>query len=226
MRACTKIFVLEGEMTVLFLQASLAESSTKERTHREERTLRPMERSQHRYPRWCGGEGESHTPESLQVALQLGQGSKAYTHRWLACLNPSWMCACTHTHAHTHTHTHTHAHSPDMHVPVCLFPPPVLPQSALKHAPLPRLPGQLEAKVPDRGWGGSSKVEQCCQLMLTGGVLPQSGTLMGAATRWTCFLSHFVFLGLLCSSISRENSLAKGGGFRNPSGDLLLENFG
>ena len=50
--------------------------------------------------------------------------------------------------------------------------------------------------------------------MLTGGVLPQSGTLMVAATRWPCFLSHVVFLGLLWSSTSRENSLARGGGFR------------
>ena len=88
-------------MTVLFLLASLAESSSKERTHREERTLRPMDRSQHRYPRQCGGDGESHTPESLQVALQPGQGSKEYTHRWIMCLDPSWMCACTHTHRQT-----------------------------------------------------------------------------------------------------------------------------
>ena len=32
----------------------------------------------------------SHTPESLQVALPPGQGSKEYTHRWIACLGPSW----------------------------------------------------------------------------------------------------------------------------------------
>ena len=85
-------------MTVLFLLASLAESSTKETTHQKERTLRPMDRSHNRYPRRCGGDGESHTPESLQVALQPGQGSKEYTHRWIMCLDPSWMCACTHTH--------------------------------------------------------------------------------------------------------------------------------
>ena len=81
-------------MTVLFLWASLAKSSTKERTHREESMLRPVECSQHRYPRRCGADGESHTPESLQVALQPGQGSKEYTHRWIMCLDPSWMCAC------------------------------------------------------------------------------------------------------------------------------------
>ena len=149
-----------------------------------------------------------------------------------------WLCsqgrALRHTHTdgscawihhgcvHAHAHTHTHAHSIHMHVPVCLFPPPVLPQSALKHAPLPRIPGQPEAKVQDRGWGGSSKGEQCSLPTLTGGVLPLSGTLMGAATRWICFLSHLVFLGLLCSSISRENSLARGGGFGTPSGGLAF----
>lgn len=88
-------------MTVLFLRASLAEASTRERTHREERTLRPVERSRHRYPRRCGGEGESHTPESLQVALPPGQGSKEYTHRWIACLGPSWTRACARAHTHT-----------------------------------------------------------------------------------------------------------------------------
>ena len=93
---------------VPFLRASLAESSTKERTHREERTLRSMERSQHRYPRRCTGDEESYTPESLQMALQPGLGSKAYTHRWITCLDPSSMCACTHTHTHTCT-LHTHA---------------------------------------------------------------------------------------------------------------------
>ena len=122
----------------------------------------------------------------------------------------------------TRAHTHTHAHSIHMHVPVCLFPPPVLPQSALKHAPLPRIPGQPEAKVQDRDWGGSSKGEQCSLPTLTGGVLPLSGTLIGAATRWICFLSHLMFLGLLCSSISRENSLARGGGFGTPSGGLAF----
>ena len=81
-----------------------------------------------------------------------------------------WLCsqgrALRHTHTdgscawihhgcvHARAHTHTHAHSIHMHVPVCLFPPPVLPQSALKHAPLPRIPGQPEAKVQDRDWGG------------------------------------------------------------------------
>ena len=88
-------------MAVLFLWASLAKSSTKERTHQEERKLRPVERSQHRYPRWCGGDGEFHTPESLQMALQPGQGSKESTHRWIVCLDPLWMYACTQTHMHT-----------------------------------------------------------------------------------------------------------------------------
>ena len=108
-----------------------------------------MEWSQHTYPRWCGVEVESHTPESPQVAQQPRQGSKEYTHRWIGCLDPSWMgaCACT------------QAHSAHMRVPVCLFPPPVLPPSALKHAPRPRLPGQLEPKVSDGGWGGGAKVD-------------------------------------------------------------------
>lgn len=39
-------------------------------------------------------------------------------------------------------------------VPVCVFPPPPLPPSALRHAPRPRLPGQPEPEVPDGGWGG------------------------------------------------------------------------
>ena len=84
-------------MTVLFLQASLAESPTKERTHREERTLRPVKRSQHRHPRRCAGEGESRTPESPQVALQPGQGSKEYSHRWIGCRHPLWMPTRVHT---------------------------------------------------------------------------------------------------------------------------------
>ena len=88
-------------MTVLFLQASLAESPTKEKTHREERTLWPVERSQHTYPRWCGGEGESQTSESPQVALQPGQGSKEYTHRWIGCLDLSWMHVCARTCTHS-----------------------------------------------------------------------------------------------------------------------------
>ena len=56
-------------MTVLFLRASLAESSTNERNTPRGKTLRPVGRSRHRHPRGCGGEGEAHTPESLQVAL-------------------------------------------------------------------------------------------------------------------------------------------------------------
>ena len=133
-------------MTVLFLRASLAESPTKERTHREER---PMERSQITYPRWCGVEVESHTPESPQVAQQPRQGSKEYTHRWIGCLDPSWMPA----------NVRTRPHSPHMPVAVCLLPPPVLLLIALKHAPRPRLPGQLEPKVSDGGWGGGAKVD-------------------------------------------------------------------
>lgn len=39
-------------------------------------------------------------------------------------------------------------------VPVCVFPAPPLPPSALRHAPRPRLPGQPEPEVPDGGWGG------------------------------------------------------------------------
>ena len=81
-------------MTVLFLRASRAESPANERTHREERTLRPVERSQHRYPRRWAGEGEAHTPEPPQVALQPGQGPKEYSHRWIGCRHPSWMRAC------------------------------------------------------------------------------------------------------------------------------------
>ena len=37
-----------------------------------------MERSQITYPRWCGVEVESHTPESPQVAQQPRQGSKIH----------------------------------------------------------------------------------------------------------------------------------------------------
>jgi hypothetical protein len=54
-------------------------------------------RSRHRHPRGCGGEGEAHTPESLQGALPPGQGSKEYTHRWIACLGPWWARACART---------------------------------------------------------------------------------------------------------------------------------
>ena len=56
-----------------------------------------MEWSQHTYPRWCGVEVESHTPESPQVAQQPRQGSKEYTHRWIGCLHPSWMRVRAHT---------------------------------------------------------------------------------------------------------------------------------
>ena len=77
--------------------------------------------------------------------------------------------ACVRTHMHT---LRTHA---------CLFPPLVLLPSALKHAPRPRLPGQLEPIVPDGGWGGGAKGTQCCLPTPTGGVVPRSGTLMGAA---------------------------------------------
>ena len=98
-----------------------------------------MERSQITYPRWCGVEVESHTPESPQVAQQPRQGSKEYTHRWIGCLDPSWMPA----------NVRTRPHSPHMPVAVCLLPPPVLLLIALKHAPRPRLPGQLEPKFHD-----------------------------------------------------------------------------
>lgn len=81
-----------------------------------------------------------------------------------------------------------HAHSPHTHVPGCLSPPPALPPSALKHGPRPRLPGQPEPKVPDGGWGGGAKGEPCGPPTPTGGVLPRSGTLMGAATTQPCFL--------------------------------------
>ena len=113
-------------------------------SYQRKKTLRgeevwPMEWSQHTYPRWCGVEVESHTPESPQVAQQPRQGSKEYTHRWIGCLDPSWMPA----------NVRTRPHSPHMPVAVCLLPPPVLPPSALKHAPRPRLPGQLEPKFHD-----------------------------------------------------------------------------
>ena len=146
MKACTRVLVWKGEMTVLFLRASRAESPTKERTHREERTLRPVERSQHRYPRQWAGEGESHTPESWLCSQGRAlrntatDGSGACIHR--GCV-PARVCA--------------RAPSTPMRVPVCLFPPPPLPPSVLKHAPRPKLLGQLEPKVPDRGWGGCAK---------------------------------------------------------------------
>ena len=130
-----------------------------------------MEWSQITYPRWCGVEVESHTPESSQVALKPRQGSKEYTHRWIGCLDPSWLSACACTQAHC-------AH---MRVPMFLFPPPVLLPSALKHAPQPRLPGQPEPKFHDEGWGWGAKGAQYCLPMPTVGIVPRSGTLMEAA---------------------------------------------
>ena len=52
-------------------------------SYQRKKTLRgeevwPMEWSQHTYPRWCGVEVESHTPESPQVAQQPRQGSKIH----------------------------------------------------------------------------------------------------------------------------------------------------
>lgn len=76
-------------------------------------------------------------------------------------------------------------------VPVCVFPAPPLPPSALRHAPRPRLPGQPEPEVPDGGWGGGcqGRGTQCCPPTRTGGVAPRPGTLTGAAaTGQPCFL--------------------------------------
>lgn len=134
-----------------------------------------MGRSRHRHPRGCGGEGEAHTPESLQGLCRRGRalrntptdGSRAWV--------PGGR-------------VRVHAHSPHTHVPGCLSPPPALPPSALKHGPRPRLPGQPEPKVPDGGWGGGAKGEPCGPPTPTGGVLPRPGTLMGAATTQPCFL--------------------------------------
>lgn len=114
-------------------------------------------------------------------------------------------------------HTRTHAHSAHMHAPVCLLVPPVLPQSALKHAPRPRLPGQPEAKVPDGDWGEGAKGEECCPSTPPGGMVALSGSLMGDAARWPCFLPPWCFRW---SSTSRENSLSRGGGFGTPSEGL------
>ena len=74
-----------------------------------------------------------------------------------------------------------HTHSTHMHVPVCLFSPPVLPPSALKHAPRPRLPGQSEPKVPDGGWGGSAKGDPVLPAYADWGPHAPTGTLMGEA---------------------------------------------
>ena len=122
--------------------------------------------------------------------MQLVHCPKEYTHRLITCLYPSWMPACA--------HVRTRAHSTHIHVSVYLFPTPVLPRSALKHAPQPRLPGQAEVKVPNGDWrplpshkGGTvlpihadwavTKGEQCCPSTLTGDMVPLPGTLMGAA---------------------------------------------
>lgn len=48
-------------------------------------------------------------------------------------------------------HTRTHAHCTHMHVPVCLSPVPVFPQSALKHAPRAKV--AWAAGGESSGWG-------------------------------------------------------------------------
>lgn len=105
-------------------------------------------------------------------------------------------------------------------------------------------PGSRSLRFPTRAGEGGAKGEHCCPPTPAGAVLPRSGTLMGAATTEPCFLLTFpllphthtpppaspaplVFLGLPCSSTSRENSLARGGGFGTPSGGLAFgENAG
>ena len=127
-----------------------------------------------------------------------------------------------------------HAHVP---VPVCLL-PLVLPPSALKHAPQPRLPGSQSLKFLTGAGEGVQRGTQCCPPTPTGGVVPQSWTVMGGSSNQIALfplLPHapptprpapLFFLGVLWSSTSREISLARGRGLGTPLGDLLSENAG
>lgn len=211
------MLVWEGETTVLFLRASRAESPADERTHREEGTLRPVERSQHRYPRRWAGEGESPTPGSPQVALQPGQGSKEYSHRWAGCRHPSWMRAC-------------------VSLCVSFLLRPCRP-SALRHAPRPRLPGQPEPEVPDGGWGGGVPRKGDPVLPAHadwGRRAPTWDTDGGGSNRTALFPplpraatpahptpAPLVFLGLPWPPTGRGNSLARGEGSGPLLGDSL-----
>ena len=107
-----------------------------------------------RYGRWKG-----HSTDTLDSVQGRESSAHLNHHRWLcsqgralrntatggsgAGIHHGCLRACTHS---------TH-----VRVPVCLFPPPVLPPSALKHAPRPRLVGQREPKFPNGGWGGCAK---------------------------------------------------------------------
>ena len=118
-------------------------------------------------------------------------------------------------------HTCTQANSTQMHVHVCLLPPLVLPWSVLKHAPRPRLPGQPEANVPAGGWGGGAKGNgAACPHQL--GAWSPIWVTDRRKNQMALFPPSLLFLGLRWSSTSRENTLARGAGFRAPSGRLAF----
>ena len=162
---CTKILVSEGGRRSSFsgpLRPSLL--PTRERTERRGR-----------YGPWNGL-----STDTLDGGQGRGRPTHLNHHRWLCSQGRALRNTATDG---SGAGTHRGCVRACVRVPVCLFPPPPLPPSALRHAPRPRLPGQPEPKVPDGGWGGGcqGRGTQCCPPTPTGGVAPRSGTLTGAA---------------------------------------------
>lgn len=122
-------------------------------------------------------------------------------------------------------------------VPVCVFPAPPLPPSALRHAPRPRLPGQPEPEVPDGGWGGGVPRKGDPVLPAHadwGRRAPTWDTDGGGSNRTALFPplpraatpahptpAPLVFLGLPWPPTGRGNSLARGEGSGPLLGDSL-----